>query len=349
MKFIILFFSFLYLTVTSMAQSKRTILTVSGELTNEAGSKLKDFTVLIIDNKTNDVLDEFAYNNSSNFSFHVPIGGDYTVTFHKKGYLKKQIIINTETKHYFWKNPHYEFVALLPRKINKNMGPQLINKPVVRISYNERRKQFDYDQLYTNKMESELSKISSREKEIIVKKLEKQLEADSIHNIASTPIIKTNPTILSEEKTISTKEVASEVQNKTDIQKENIKPFVKENIKKDNPLNNTSLNSTAESLQIKSDQRAVEIEKKEVEDILHLNKNEKTTDAFAEFKTYEEIINSRFTRIDYTYVKEKEVVLNNKLNESIKAKYETSNRLTSLLDNIDEYEKTQRMKMFHKK
>lgn len=114
--------------------------------------------VIKIINGNNYLVGSYFTDKKGKVSFQLPLDKKFKVIIQKKGYVSKIVEINTDVP----KDVNNAFifgvdVALFEEV--KNLNTDVLLKPVAKIKYDKMSKEFNYDQVYTHKVNGELKKM----------------------------------------------------------------------------------------------------------------------------------------------------------------------------------------------
>src|SRR5688572_5821461 len=126
------------------------------------------------------VVQTVATDGGGNYSFEVPMGGDFLVTVSKEGYVPKKFTISTldvppekaETK---W--PLIEASLTLFKRL-EGIDYSLLNQPLNKYTYNIAKDNFEYDKKYLEQMLNGIEAIKEAEK--VVKNKERDKDASYV-------------------------------------------------------------------------------------------------------------------------------------------------------------------------
>lgn len=328
----------LLLSLCQWCFAQERVLVVNGNVTDGAGKAIKNATVAIHNVTTGEIYTATSSDQKGEFSAQLPEEKEYVITIEQLGFISKKILVNTTMRHKPRKNPSIEFEVVLTKHMRKKEGVELLNKPVVKIYYNEKSKTFTYDPIYAKNIDKEV-KALNRKLEASDAKLpntEKILtQEDSLEYIKSiiTKIqINTKQKMQEAESLARKKEV---LMNKKAIEAVLAKPAVKE-VKKV-IVNEAAAHDTSTTV---GGRAFLGIKKTltEIEGQLKIRQAGKGKQQNIE-TTQSEIIEEQFRLITNRNAQLYNEKLNKLKAQNMKLKYESSNPLTSMLDVIDEYEK----------
>ena len=101
------------------------------------------------------LLGEFTTDKKGKVDFKVPINKDFFIEFSKPGYVSKIIQVNTHMP------PERKLAFIFPFEVNifkevEGLDVSILKKPVAKVVYNLIEHQFDYDDGFTNQVNSKL-------------------------------------------------------------------------------------------------------------------------------------------------------------------------------------------------
>jgi hypothetical protein len=177
---------------------KKSTLELSGTITDKEKDKKNQFVKVTVYNASNLlIIDSARTSNTGEFKFIFDLGQEYLMTFEKKGYIKKKLLINTTFPNENGRiiTNYFELFFQLSDKIPSNFGGELLDKPIAKVVYLPKLKLFDYDPVYTSSIKQELSRLTAEQIEKLTDKLESQA-ANELHpqNTASKIVKNTSIT-----------------------------------------------------------------------------------------------------------------------------------------------------------
>ncbi|MFN8114549.1 MAG: carboxypeptidase-like regulatory domain-containing protein [Bacteroidia bacterium] len=143
----------------------------------KSGKKLQGATVTLM--QGNKQIMQTMTGDDGAFKFQIPPNGDFTIIVTKQGHCTKKFTVSTrgvppdKTQDNF-KGFNIESISLfepLP-----NIDYSVLNQPLVKVSYDPTKDNFDYDEAYSNQMLEALERLRQLEKDALNK--QKELEAN---------------------------------------------------------------------------------------------------------------------------------------------------------------------------
>jgi hypothetical protein len=135
---------------------KGTIRYLKGENKDEA--EILDSAIVKVYNERNVLVAEHITNRKGRCNFKLPLNRRFVVEVSKPGFVTKKIEVNTKVP------PERKLAYIFPFSIDifeevPGLDVSALNKPIARISYLFTITQFDYDNVYTSKVNQELKKM----------------------------------------------------------------------------------------------------------------------------------------------------------------------------------------------
>ncbi len=345
--FHLLFLNFIIPNNLSAQSTKKSSVELSGTITEISGKKISDVKITVYNNRDASIIDSLRTNAAGEFLFKFDLQQDYTLHFEKKGYIKKKILINTSstiesnktTTNYF--DYAFQMSGLvssnhtfqMPGLISSNYGGELIDKPIIKISFNPQKKIFDYDPIYAANLKQELAKLTPEQRDKLIAKLEAEAKSALI---VATPVAATKPPpleIVAPEKNIEPVVVLpdkidkKEAASKIEINKENSIPIKKVIVKTEVK---TAIKTLVVIPEIKAESNGVTKNEIAKIDIKRQEASYKKT--IVEIIDRKTVIYEKF--LQQIVLKKQET----KRQNNLRGKYETGNPLTSFYDVTDMYE-----------
>lgn len=179
-KKILSLFALLLVSMMAFSWSGKNSVKIFCEVTNGRGKGLTEVMLSVYDAETKSYQFSQTCDDRGDFTFALPVGKEYEIALTKKGYITKKILINTIVEE-GRKKLKYEFDIVLSRNVSRTYaGAELLDKPIVRVYYNPKKNEFDYDMLYAQKIEKELKGLAAKKKMDMIKKLELKAMQDSL-------------------------------------------------------------------------------------------------------------------------------------------------------------------------
>lgn len=133
-----------------------TIRHLKGENRDEA--HILDSAVICVYNEKNTLVARYLTNRKGRCNFKLPLNRKFVVEVSKDGFVSKKVEINTKVP------PEKKLAYIFPFSLDifeevKGLNVSVLEKPIARISYHFAITQFDYDNVYTTKINLELKKM----------------------------------------------------------------------------------------------------------------------------------------------------------------------------------------------
>lgn len=144
----------------TIAKNKRYYLKLEGRIKEpgktetEKGKPIENAIIKVYDDK-HLLLGAFTTDKKGKTDFKVPINKDFFIEFSKSGYVSKIIQVNTHMP------PERKLAFIFPFEVNifkevEGLDVSILKKPVAKVVYNLIEHQFDYDDGFTNQVNSKL-------------------------------------------------------------------------------------------------------------------------------------------------------------------------------------------------
>src|SRR6476661_7395522 len=119
------------------------------------------------------IINTVTTDRTGNYSFELPIGGDYEVVVSKDGYVPKKFTVSTTGIPPEKANTKFPIVEAKLSLFKKMDGVDYswLNKPMNKFSYNEKKDNFEYDKNYLEQMLNAMEGV--KEAERLIKEKEK--------------------------------------------------------------------------------------------------------------------------------------------------------------------------------
>lgn len=135
---------------------KGTIRHLTGENKDEAIAL--DSAVIKVYNERNMLVAQFLTSKKGRCNFKLPLNRRFIVEVSKRGYVSKKLEVNTKVP------PEKKFAYVFPFSLDifedvPGLDVSILNKPIARVSYLFTISQFDYDNVYTSKINTDLKKM----------------------------------------------------------------------------------------------------------------------------------------------------------------------------------------------
>lgn len=109
-------------------------------------------------NQNNYLIASYFTDKKGKVSFQLALDKKYTLLISKKGYVQKIVEIDAfvpkELNLTFIFPTQVALFAEIP-----NLNTSVLNKPIAKVKFNSMKREFDYDYIYTNKVNTELKKM----------------------------------------------------------------------------------------------------------------------------------------------------------------------------------------------
>jgi len=133
-----------------------TVRHLKGENKDEA--HILDSAVIKVFNEKNVLVGEYFTNRKGRCNFKLPLNRKFIVQVSKEGFVSKMIEVNTKVP------LEMKLAFIFPFSVDifeevEGLDLSVLKKPIARISYLFPIKQFDYDNVYTSKINTELKKM----------------------------------------------------------------------------------------------------------------------------------------------------------------------------------------------
>jgi hypothetical protein len=145
--------------------TKKSGLEFSGVILDKSSTKKNaNVKISVTDLQKANASDSVLYTGENgSFKFRFEIQKEYLLTFEKKGYIRKKILLNTAFPNENNKiiTNFFEIMFQMSDKMPSNYGGELLDKPFGKIVYIPAQKLFDYDPVYASEIKKELNKLSA--------------------------------------------------------------------------------------------------------------------------------------------------------------------------------------------
>ena len=125
---------------------------------NDDEKKGLDSATYTVVNEAGKTVISGAADSKGKLSFRLPLDRKFTLSFTKKGYVKKMILVDTHIPAGSRKAFNFAFDVDI-FEVVKGLDVSVLNKPVARVTYKPIDKNFGYDAAYTNKVNAALQKM----------------------------------------------------------------------------------------------------------------------------------------------------------------------------------------------
>lgn len=309
-------------------------LTLNGNVREKSGAAIRNATIEIYNAATKNIQLATASDQKGEFVAMLPAYNEYIITVEQLGFVTKKILVNTYMNNKPRKDPRFEFDIILAKRTRKKEGVELLNKPVVKIYYNENDKEYTYDPIYAKNIDKEL------------RALTKKLDLiDNVKSVGLTEHVATQEDSLEFIKNMISKIQANTKQKVESLNRKNefvakkteavlAKVAIKE--AKKAVINEVVAHDTSTGT------RAIVGIKKalsEIEGQLRIRQTQINDKQQNIQTTQSEIMEEQFRMITNRNAQLYNEKLNKLKSQNVRLKYESSNPLTSMLDVIDGYEK----------
>ena len=120
-------------------------------------------------------------------NFELSFNYEYLISISKYNYVTKVIAVSTKIPNQKTNNQYARTVRIgLYEKIQLgDIGAEILNKPVLKVYFDEKEGEFIYDEKYANDIKNEIAKLSKQEKNKLIEKVNakaKGIDLDSIAN-----------------------------------------------------------------------------------------------------------------------------------------------------------------------
>jgi hypothetical protein len=135
---------------------KGTIRHLKGE--NKEEAQVLDSAIIKVFNEKGVLVAHYVTNRKGRCNFKLPLNRRFIVEVSKKGFVPKMIEVNTKVP------PEKKLAYIFPFSLDifevvPGVDVSVLKKPIARINYFFAISQFDYDNGYTNKINSDLKKM----------------------------------------------------------------------------------------------------------------------------------------------------------------------------------------------
>ena len=125
----------------------------------KATEKYMDSARIIIQESEGGACETLFSAESGSYIFRLPLNNIYVITICKEGFLSKKLSVNTYVPLFTKGFYEMEFELGLFKSIEGLNVSALLDRPVADISYNSKKKNFDYDRNYTDQVNRGLKKV----------------------------------------------------------------------------------------------------------------------------------------------------------------------------------------------
>lgn len=312
--------------ISSSQPVKKSCLEFSGVIMDKtSGKKNANVKITVTDLRTSAAADTMFTDVNGAFKFRFDNQKEFLLTFEKRGYIRKKLLLNTSfpTDNNRVVTNFFEAIFQLSDRVASNYGGELLDKPFGKIVYFPIQKLFDYDPAYASEIKRELNKLPPGQIEKLTSQIENLALQGTVNDQTDIKSVKTIPE--------KSKKTNIEVINKSISGVSNLKNISKAEFKKNNdPVQPT------ESQFVAVEAFSIDSKNKNLEDLFFKNEIEKRELAMK--KTILEITDRKKviyeTFLHQKFLRKSEV--NKKSNTSVK--YSTENPLTSFMNVTDFYE-----------
>lgn len=147
---------FIFLINCNLAAQEKTFLTFAVMILHEVDMSLPDATAKLYEK--GNLLSTVTSNKDGIALFNLKANTEYTIEFSKQNYVSKIISINTKVPEYE-KQVFEQTIELLLFKPCKGLDYSLLNEPVVKLAYNDVRRDFLPEKNYDNVMRDKLAQL----------------------------------------------------------------------------------------------------------------------------------------------------------------------------------------------
>jgi hypothetical protein len=117
-----------------------------------------DSAQIEVHNKAGRICLQGLTDDKGRLAFRLPLNSVFTISVSKKGYVKKTIRIDTYVPPKFLKAYVYTFNVDIFEKI-EGLNTKVLDQPISQVHFLVNIKQFDYDKVYTSKVNGDLQKM----------------------------------------------------------------------------------------------------------------------------------------------------------------------------------------------
>ena len=170
------FIILLFFGMSSFAQKEDKVLETLGIVQDEKGEKISDVLVVVTKDPAGSLVEKLSTSRNGKFTLVLNLNREFTITFSKEGYITKKISVNTKVVNN--KEPYfqYPYTLILGKTVSKNYGPEILGKPIVKVFYDQNKREFDFDSLYSAAIKRELASLTADQRQKLIEKLEQKKE-----------------------------------------------------------------------------------------------------------------------------------------------------------------------------